>query len=472
MLIGRLLGEADARAGEVGAARGRLWLAGVPGGEPSLRRLVFRLRAADAAIVIADSRLGLCTAARRDLYVAKMLGVRRVVVVADGLDLAGFSRELFESLAAEARSFAAKIGVFELECLPASGPGGDNLTRPSSNLGWYAGPTLLAWLDRQVDPAADDGAVCPSGKPTEVADQFEASFVWVAEEAMLPGRRYRVKIGADTLGATVAQLKYVVDVDTLDHLAARELAQGAIGVGTLMLDAPVNCNPANDGRGGTSFLVVDRLSPATIGAGRIHFALRRSHNLAWQATDVDRSARAASMGHRACVVWFTGLSGAGKSTIANRAEKILHDRGCHTYLLDGDNVRHGLSRDLGFTDADRVENIRRVAEVARLMADAGLVVLVSFISPFRAERRMARALVGPGEFCEVFVDAPLAVAEARDPKGLYAKARRGDLPHFTGIDSPYEPPARPDLHLDSSTLSAEAAAEHIVAWLERSGIVT
>ncbi|HEX8740077.1 MAG TPA: adenylyl-sulfate kinase [Casimicrobiaceae bacterium] len=467
-LIARMLQEANARVRGPGAERSRLDLAEIGAGDGESAG-VASSAGADAAIVVADVRHGLDSGLRRALRLADLLGARRVALVANKLDAVDFSREAFEALAAEVRAFAGAIGAGAIEYIPASARTGDNLASSSERLAWYAGLSLLEWLEQA--PAGGDRAAQPGTKPPEIADQFEVTLAWLAQDPLLPGRRYRIRVGAEILGATFVQLKYVVGPDTLDHLAARTLTQGAIGVGTLLFDAPIAFDAGGVGAAGGSFAVLDRSETSTIGVGRLHFALRRSHNLAWQATDVDRAARTARNGHRPCVVWFTGLSGAGKSTIANLVEKALHVRGCHTYLLDGDNVRHGLNRDLGFTDADRVENVRRVAEVARLMADAGLIVLVSFISPFRAERRMARALVGAGEFCEVFVDAPLAVAEARDVKGLYAKARRGELPHFTGIDSPYEPPERPDVHVDSATEPAAAAATRIVDYLRGTHIL-
>jgi len=267
------------------------------------------------------------------------------------------------------------------------------------------------------------------------------------------------------VSATVAPLKYRIDPRTLQPVPAKTLDCGDIGVCNLELDQAIAFDPAD-----ARFSLLDA-HEETVGVVRLHFALRRSQNVQWQALDINKDARAALMGQRPCVVWFTGLSGAGKSTIANLVEKRLHALGRHTYLLDGDNVRHGLNKDLGFTDADRVENIRRVAEVSRLMVDAGLVVLVSFISPFRSERRMARALVAAGEFIEVFVDTPLDVAESRDPKGLYVKARRGELKNFTGVDSPYEVPEQPELRLDTTRLTAEDSAQEILRYLKRMGIV-
>jgi bifunctional enzyme CysN/CysC len=271
--------------------------------------------------------------------------------------------------------------------------------------------------------------------------------------------------------ATVLPLKYKVDVTSLEHVAAERLELNEIGVCELELDRPIVFEPYAESRDLGGFILIDRLTNNTVGAGLLHFALRRSQNVHWQALDVNKEARAAQKGQRACVLWLTGLSGAGKSTIANLVEKKLLALGRHTYLLDGDNVRHGLNKDLGFTDQDRVENIRRVAEVAKLMVDAGLIVLVSFISPFRAERRTARDLFEPGEFMEVYVDTPMSVAEARDPKGLYRKARRGELKNFTGIDSPYEPPEAPEIRIDTTMLAAEAAADRIIEHLAGAGLL-
>jgi bifunctional enzyme CysN/CysC len=312
--------------------------------------------------------------------------------------------------------------------------------------------------------------LCRADSPASVADQFEATLVWMSEQEMLPGRPYLLKIGAKTVGVSLVTPKYKINVNSLERLAAKTLHLNEIGICNLNLDQPIAFDPYQDNRDTGGFILIDRFSNETIGAGLLHFALRRSQNVHWQAIEINKQAHALLMGHKPCVLWFTGLSGAGKSTIANLVEKRLHALGRHTYLLDGDNVRHGLNKDLGFTEADRVENIRRVAEVARLMADAALIVLVSFISPFRAERRMARGLLQPGEFCEVFVDTPIAVAEERDPKGLYKKARRGELQNFTGIDSPYEPPEQPEVKVDTTVCSAEDAAEIIVAHLRATGV--
>ena len=328
----------------------------------------------------------------------------------------------------------------------------------------HAGQAVTLTLADEVDVARGDVIAAADDAP-EVADQFAAHILWMDGQPLLPGRSYWLKLGAATVGATVTEIKHKVDVNTQAQLAARHLELNEVGYCNIELDRPVAFEPyaRNPALGG--FILIDRLSNATAAAGTLDFALRRAGNIHWQHLDVDRRARARSLGQSPRCVWFTGLSGSGKSTLANLVDKRLHALGRHAFILDGDNVRHGLNRDLGFTDEDRVENIRRVAEVAKLMTEAGLIVLVSFISPFRAERRMARSLFGEGEFIEVFVDTPLAVAESRDVKGLYAKARAGELPNFTGIDSPYEVPEDAELVLDTLGEPADALAERIVERL-------
>jgi bifunctional enzyme CysN/CysC len=307
------------------------------------------------------------------------------------------------------------------------------------------------------------------------ADRLRVTIVWDGAEPLLRGRAYELRIeasaglGAQTATATVAPVRYRLDPGSGEHIAATKLETGETGICDLELNPPVEFAPYRERPREGTFSLFDRLSGAAVGHGLIQFGLRRSENVRWQPMTVDKAARAARLRQCPTVLWLTGLSGAGKSTVANLVEAELHRRGHQTYLLDGDNVRHGLNSDLGFTAADRVENIRRVGEVARLMVDAGLIVIVSFISPFRAERSMARSLFGPDEFLEVHVDAPLAVLEQRDPKGLYGKARRGELTNFTGIDSPYEPPERPELQLDTASLSPVAAAELVLEALERRG---
>lgn len=520
-------------------------VADTPGHEQYTRNMVTGASTADLAVILIDARQGLLTQTRRHSYLVSLLGIRKVVVAINKLDLVSYSQAVFERIEAEYRAFAAQIGLQDIQCIPLSALRGDNMLETSPNTPWYQGPSLLAHLeDVPLEQARQNQApfrlpvqwvnrpnldfrgycgnvaagsvrvgerirVLPSGQQSEitcilgsageqqqalcgqavtltlkdeidisrgdlialadappaVADQFEATLVWMDEEALLPGRPYLMKIGCRTVGMSCANLKHRVDVNSLEHLAAKTLELNGIGVCNLHLDRPIAFDAYADNRDTGGFIVIDRLSNRTVGAGMLHFALRRAQNVHWQAIDVNREAHAALKGQAPRMLWFTGLSGAGKSTIANLVERKLHALGRHTYLLDGDNVRHGLNRDLGFTEADRVENIRRVSEVARLMLDAGLITLVSFISPFRAERDMARGLAGDGNFLEIFIDAPLALAEQRDPKGLYLKARRGELKNFTGIDSPYEPPVAPDIHIDTQHETAEAAAERIVEAL-------
>ena len=328
-----------------------------------------------------------------------------------------------------------------------------------------AGQSVTITLQDEIDVSRGD-VLAAAASPPAVADQFETTLVWFDDEPMLPGRPYLLKLGTRTVAAQVTEPKYKINVNSLEHLAASRLELNEIGVCNISTDAPIAFDAYTENKDLGGFILIDRISNRTVGAGMLHFALRRSQNIHWQALDVDKQTRSAAKGQKARVVWLTGLSGSGKSTIANLVEKRLHVEGRHTYLLDGDNVRHGLNKDLGFTEEDRVENIRRVAEVAKLMVDAGLIVLVSFISPFRAERRMARDLMGEREFVEVFVDTPLEEAERRDVKGLYAKARSGELKNFTGISSPYEAPEHPEIRIDTTTTTAEQAAERIFAWLE------
>ncbi len=505
---------------------------------------------ADLAIILIDARKGVLTQTRRHSYLVSLLGIRKVVLAINKLDLVGYSKAVFDRIEAEYRAFAQQIGLEDIVCIPLSALKGDNVTAPSANTHWYRGPTLMNYLETVAVEDAVQGRpfrmpvqwvnrpdldfrgfsgrvvggsvrrgdrvrVLPSGKestvarivtkdgdleqataghsitlalddeidisrgdllatpdsPPGIADQFEAVVIWMSEDEMFPGRRYLLKIGPKTVGVTIATPKYKVNVNTLEHLAAKTLHLNEIGVCNLHLDQTIAFDPYAENRDTGGFILIDRLTNNTIAAGLLHFALRRSQNIHWQAIEVHKKTHAALNGHQPCVVWFTGLSGSGKSTIANVVEKKLHALGRHTYLLDGDNVRHGLNKDLGFTEADRVENIRRVAEVARLMVDAGLIVLASFISPFRAERRLARDLVQKDEFCEVFVDTPLSVAEQRDTKGLYKKARRGDLKNFTGIDSPYEPPEHAEVRIDTVAVAPEDAAELIIAHLRGTGIL-
>ena len=365
----------------------------------------------------------------------------------------------------------------------AIGPGGEVRVLPSGRITRIdkvvtvdgeldeavAGQSVTLTLADEVDCSRGD-VIVAAGDPPEAADQFEATIVWMADEELLPGRGYWMKLGTQSVTAIVHQPKYEINVNTLEHLAAQTLGLNGIGVAEIATDREIVFEPyavegssPNKALGG--FILIDKLTNATVACGMLHFALRRSLNVHRQHLDVSRETHAAIKGQKPAVLWFTGLSGAGKSTIANIVEKKLAARGRHTFLLDGDNIRHGLNRDLGFTEADRIENIRRVGEVARLMADAGLIVLTAFISPFRAERHMVRRMMPEGEFIEVFVDTPLAEAEKRDVKGLYAKARAGELKNFTGIDSPYETPEHPEIHIDTTALDADQAADLIVEKL-------
>jgi bifunctional enzyme CysN/CysC len=530
--------------------RRKFVVADTPGHEQYTRNMVTGASTADLAVILIDARRGVLTQTRRHSFLVSLLGITKVVVAINKLDLVDYSREVFEQIDADYREFAGQLGLTDVTCIPLSALRGDNITEPSANTPWYHGPTLIAhlegvdvteragegpfrmpvqWVNRpdldfrgfsglvvggavrpgdrvralpsgrtsevsrivtfdgdldeavagqsvtivladEIDVSRGD-VLCAEDSPAGVADQFEAHVVWMHDHALLPGRPYAMKIGARTVGVTVSPPKYKVNVNTLEHLAARTLELNEIGVCSITTDRPIAFDPYADNRDLGGFVLIDKLTNATVGAGLLNFALRRSQNVHWQAIDVTPEARSAIKGHRAGVVWFTGISGAGKSTIANLAEKRLHALGVHTALLDGDNVRHGLNADLGFTEADRVENVRRVAEVARLMADSGLVVLVSFISPFAAERRLARDLAGEGRFVEVFVDTPLEVAETSDPKGLYRKARQGDLVNFTGIDSPYERPEHPELRIDTTVDTPEVAAGRLVDDLRARGII-
>jgi bifunctional enzyme CysN/CysC len=525
-------------------------VADTPGHEQYTRNMVTGASTADLAVILIDARKGVLTQTRRHSYLVSLIGIKRVVLAINKMDLVGYDQDVFDRILEDYRAFGAKIGIEDFVAIPLSGLRGDNITAPSENTPWYQGPTLMGyletvdvenearhrplrlpvqWVNRpNLDFRGFAGTIAsgsvkqgervrvlPSGRESTVtrivtmdgdldeaiagqaitltladeidisrgdviarpddlpgvADQFEAGVVWMSDDPMLPGRPYWLKIGTKQVSATITEPKYKVNVNTLEHLAAKKLDLNEIGVCNVSLDQPIAFDPYEQCRETGSFILIDRITNSTVGAGMLHFALRRSQNIHWQALDVNKKSRAAIKGQRPAVLWLTGLSGAGKSTIANMVEKQLLALGKHTYLLDGDNVRHGLNRDLGFTDADRVENIRRVAEVSKLMADAGLVVLVSFISPFRAERRLARGLFEPGEFHEVHIDTPLAVAEERDVKGLYKKARRGDLKNFTGIDSPYEPPEHPEIYLDTTRHSSEQSADAIVEYLRRAGVV-
>ncbi|WP_425408541.1 sulfate adenylyltransferase subunit CysN [Hyphococcus sp.] len=333
-----------------------------------------------------------------------------------------------------------------------------------------AGPdmAITLTLEDEIDISRGD-IICAGKAPAEQTDQFAAHLLWMSDDVLFPGRQYLMKTANRIVPVTITELKHKVNVNTLEHMSGKTLELNEVGFCNFNAAGPIAFDAYADNRRTGGFILIDRRSNATIGAGMVDFSLRRAKNVHWQDLDVNKPARAGAKHQRPCVLWFTGLSGSGKSTVANLVEKRLHDMGRHTYTLDGDNVRHGLNKDLGFKDADRVENIRRVGETARLMVDAGLIVLVSFISPFQSERRLAREMLEDGEFIEVYISTPLEVCEQRDVKGLYAKARRGEIKNFTGIDSDYEAPARAELDLDTSEIAAEAAASRIVEYLQENG---
>ena len=517
-------------------------VADCPGHEQYTRNMITGASTADCAAILIDARKGVLTQTRRHSFLAKLIGIRHIVLAVNKMDLVDYDQSTFDRIVADYRDFAKQIGIEKFTAIPISGLAGDNITTRSENTAWYDGPVLLEHLET-VDLSNEESAnesfrlpvqwvnrpnldfrgfagqiaagtvkpgdairVIPSGKtstvsrivsfdgdldeasagqsitvtfadeidcsrgdvicaaddPAEAADQFEATIVWMADEEMLAGRNYIMKIGTQTVSAAVQQPKFRIDVNTMEHLAAKTLGLNDIGVAEFSTDKRVVFAPYAENKDMGGFILIDRMTNATVAAGTIHFALRRAQNVHWQSIDVSRESHAAIKNQRPRVLWFTGLSGSGKSTIANLVEQKLHALGKHTFILDGDNVRHGLNKDLGFTDADRVENIRRIGEVARLMTDAGLIVLTSFISPFRAERQLARSMMEDGEFIEIYVNTPLDVAESRDVKGLYKKARSGELKNFTGIDSPYEPPENPAITVDTTTMTAEEAAELIV----------
>jgi bifunctional enzyme CysN/CysC len=527
------------------SARRAFMFADAPGHEQYTRNMVTAASVSDVAVVLVDARKGLQRQTRRHAILCRMMGIADVALVVNKMDAVAFAEQTFATIARQFQDFASSIGLARVSAIPVSALAGDNVARRSAATPWYAGPTLLDWLE-QVEPATQSADsfrlpvqwVCrpnsdirayagslhggqvsvgdvvvalPSGRESrvktlstsagdsesagagdavmvtltdaielsrgdvlappsdrpQVADQLAAYVINLSDEPLLHGRPYRFMAGPQSMNGSLTAIRYAINVDNLDRMSAPTLPPNGIGHCTISLSRPLVFDPYERRRDTGGFIIIDRTTGRTIGAGLAEYALRRSANVRWQSFSVDRQFRAAQKSQSPFCLWLTGLSGAGKSTIANLVEKQLAAFGRHTYLLDGDNVRHGLCRDLGFTEADRVENIRRVAEVARLMVDAGLIVIVSFISPFRSERAMARELFEEGRFLECFVDAPLAVCEQRDPKGLYAKARAGTLVNFTGIDQPYETPGHPELHLRSDQHSAETLAEMVLAELAR-----
>ncbi len=519
-----------------------------PGHEQYTRNMATGASNADVALVLVDARNGVVTQTRRHSHIIALMGIRRVILAVNKIDLVDYDRRVYSDIVREYQAVARDLGTEEINAVPVSALTGENVFTACGNTPWHGGPTLLELLEN-VEVRRDELAAAfrlpvqwvnrpnpefrgysgtvasghvergmsvvasPSGRqstverilgpsgdlekaiagqsitivladeidvsrgemiagtdsPPEFADQFAVHLIWTDSQPMLPERSYSARFASASGIAQITDLTHRIDVNTRNRLAAKTLELNEIGYCKITLDHAIPFDPYSVNRRTGSFVLIDRFSNATVGAGVIDFALRRASNISWQEMKVDKATRARATAQRPCILWLTGLSGAGKSTIADRLEQKLQSLGRFTYLLDGDNVRHGLNKDLGFTEEDRVENIRRIAEVARLMVDAGLIVIVSFISPFRSERQMARSMVEDGEFFEIFVDTPLEVCEERDPKGLYAKARQGILANFTGIDSPYEPPERPDLRINTTKVTADEAADDVIGFLRSKG---
>jgi bifunctional enzyme CysN/CysC len=532
------------------SGRRKFIIADTPGHEQYTRNMATAASTADLAVLLVDARKGLLPQTRRHAGIAALMGIRQVILAVNKMDAVGWDRDVFMAIEADFQAFAAPLGFQSITAVPLSAMRGDNVTRPSPDLDWYDGPTLLTlleacpaalgegdrplrlpvqWVNRphqdfrgfagtiaagrvmpgdpvmvlpsrrqsrvarivtmdgdlpvaqagqaitlvlseEVDVSRGDMIVTPLAPPA-LADQLAAHVIWMDDRPLVPHRAYLLRLGTATVGAQVVELVHRLDIHDWQPKPAERLGLNDIGYCRLMLDRPLALEPHRLSRTLGSFILIDRASNATLACGMVDTTLRQSGDVPWQAMKVDKAARVANRPHQPCVLWFTGLSGAGKSTIADLVEQELHRRGCQTMSLDGDNLRHGLCRDLGFGDADRAENIRRVAEVARLMTDAGLIVLVSLISPFREDRAQARALLPTGEFAEIFVDTPLPECERRDRKGLYRRARSGEIANFTGVDSPYEPPLAPDLHLRFGEGEPPEQAARIVAWLMARGVL-
>ena len=526
-------------------------VADTPGHIQYTRNMATGASTADLAILLIDARRGVLEQTRRHAFIATSLGIRKLVLAINKMDLQNYEQSVFEDIENDFIEFADELATgIEIQAIPMSALEGTNITSKSDLTPWYQGPSLMEYLenvpvdddrlkspfrlpvqyvnrpnldfrgfsgqipsgmvrvgdrvktlpsakettvtrilsgDKDVEEAvagesvtvcfADEvdtsrgDLICAADSPAQAADQFQVRIFWMSDDKMLPGRRYLLKIGSKTVTAQINETKYSIDMSDLHDRPARHLSLNEVGVCTISLNQEIPFDPYNENRETGGFILIDRMTNNTVGMGMIDFALRRAGNIHWQSIDVNKAAHAAQKDQKPAVLWFTGLSGSGKSTIANALQKRLFSIDRHTYLLDGDNVRHGLNRDLGFTDGDRVENIRRVAEVSKLMLDAGLITLVSFISPFRSERRMARNMMEDGEFIEIFVSTPLEVAEKRDVKGLYKKAREGKIKNFTGIDSPYEPPIDPEIVIDTTSVSADEAAEQIIDWMKLKGFL-
>ena len=520
-------------------------VADTPGHEEYTRNMATGASTADVAIILVDASQGVLTQTRRHSFIVSMVGVKRIILAVNKLDLVDYSQDVFESIVSDYSEFAEEaLSLDEITAIPISALKGDNIVGSSGNTPWYHGSSIMEylesvevsatsqsrpfrmpvqWVNRPnldfrgfagligsgtVSPG-DRIRVLPSGTESTVerivtmegdlelagagrsvtltlsdeidisrgdsivaadspcgsADQFQTRILWMDESAMMPGRQYLFKSNTQTTSMTLGRLNHRIDVNTLEELPAKVLDMNEIGVCNISLSSRVAFDSYEEDPTMGGFIIIDRMTNNTVGMGLIDYALRRAENIHWQSMDVTKQSRAEQKSQQPKLLWFTGLSGSGKSSIANILEKKLQAMGRHTITLDGDNVRHGLNRDLGFTKADRVENIRRVGETSKLMVEAGLICIASFISPFASEREMVRNLMGDGEFIEVFVDTPLEVCEQRDVKGLYAKARAGELPNFTGISSPYESPVNPEIRIDTTDMSAEDAADSIIDYL-------
>jgi len=520
-------------------------VADTPGHEEYTRNMATGASTADVAIILIDAEQGVLTQTRRHSFIVSMVGVKKVLLAVNKLDLVNYSQEVYNQIVSDYSHFAENaLDLESITAVPISALLGDNVVEKSEKTPWYKGETIMQYLENievenqrkqtpfrmpvqwvnrpnssfrgftgliasgetkvgdkiRLHPGGNESTIesiitwdgklpkasagqsvtitlndeidvsrgdiiATSTDPCGEADQFQSRILWMSDDAMIPGRQYILKSNTQSATLTLGRLKHRIDVNTLDHLPAKTLELNEIGVCNISLDKRIAFDSYENNQTMGGFIVIDRLSNNTVGMGLIDFALRRSENIHWQKMDVSKESRAEQKSQIPKLIWFTGLSGSGKSSIANILEKKLQSLGKHTITLDGDNIRHGLNRDLGFTSADRVENIRRVGEVAKLMVNSGLICITSFISPFESERKMARSLVLENEFIEVFVDTPLSVCEERDVKGLYAKARSGQIPNFTGISSPYEPPKNPEIRIDTTKVSAEEAANQIIDFI-------
>lgn len=520
-------------------------VADTPGHDEYTRNMATGSTTADAAIILVDARNGIMTQTKRHSFIVSMVGVKKIILAINKLDLVDYSKQIYESIVKDYSKFAEEaLEIEEITAIPISALLGDNITSKSENTPWYTGPTIMKYLETVEVEEADSSEpfrmpvqwvnrpnldfrgycglvasgnikigdkirVLPGGKNSEIksifsydqelreakagnsvtitlsdeidvsrgniivsanepcgeADQFQTRILWMSDETMKPGRQYIFKSNTQTALLNLGKLKHQIDVNTLNELPANDLGLNQIAVCNISLNKRIAFDSYRQNKTTGGFIIIDKLSNHTVGMGLIDFALRRSDNIHWQNMDITKEQRAQQKNQLPKIIWFTGLSGSGKSSIANILEKKLHTMGQHTITLDGDNIRHGLNKDLGFTEADRVENIRRVGEVAKLMVDSGLICITAFISPFESERRMIRSLVQEGEFIEIFVDTPLSICEERDVKGLYAKARSGKLPNFTGISSPFESPQNPEIRIDTTKTSPESAADIIIDFL-------